>query len=373
MTWKTESFTDVDANKDREFVRFINLPRQTAHQFELAVNGPMHLLREHGWAPIDAMGVSRSLWDYRDFIQSSRAEFGVAKHGYVAHRSGWFSDRTECYLASGRPALVQDTGWSAHLPSGTGLLAFSTAEEAIAGLDRLDRDYHLTHGGRPRSPANTSMPRASCRGCSRGRAMSTAAVRLTEAPSRSGLRLVAPVATSISARRGRDHWRPMTALLAEGLVARGHDVTLFATGGSRTRPRLHATFPREATGRTIRCGPGSCASCSICPLRSSVPASSTSFTARPSITRCRWLHAGVSVADGADAAPFSGPAEVRLWSRYPEAPFVAVSDAQARMLRGLNVAATIPHAIDVDSPPRVPRAVPTPHRRPRARGHGAAH
>ncbi len=64
------------------------------------------------------MSVSRSLWDYRDFIHRSKAEFGVAKHTYVSSRSGWFSDRTECYLASGRPALVQDTGWSAHLPSG---------------------------------------------------------------------------------------------------------------------------------------------------------------------------------------------------------------------------------------------------------------
>jgi hypothetical protein len=141
MTWKTESFTDVDGNKDREFVRFIALPGQTTQRFELAVNGPQHLLRAHGWAPIDAMSVSRSLWDYRAFIQGSKAEFGVAKHAYVAHRSGWFSDRTECYMAAGRPALVQDTGWSAHLPSGTGLVGFSTPEEAIAGLERLNRDY----------------------------------------------------------------------------------------------------------------------------------------------------------------------------------------------------------------------------------------
>src|SRR5262245_54518950 len=87
------------------------------------------------------MGVSRALDDYRDFIQRSKAEFGVAKHTYVATRSGWFSDRTECYLASGRPALVQDTGWTAHLPSGEGVLAFSTPEEALAGIDRINADY----------------------------------------------------------------------------------------------------------------------------------------------------------------------------------------------------------------------------------------
>ena len=104
MTWKIESFTDVDGNKDREFVKFIDLPKQTATPFELAVNGPQQLLRAHGWPTVDAMSVSRSLWDYRAFIQRSRAEFGVAKHAYVANRSGWFSDRTECYLAAGRPA-----------------------------------------------------------------------------------------------------------------------------------------------------------------------------------------------------------------------------------------------------------------------------
>jgi hypothetical protein len=141
MTWKTESFTDVDGNKDREFVKVIDLPSRTSVRLALAVNGPQTLLQAHGWPTVDAMGVSRSLWDYRAFIHASKAEFGVAKHAYVARRSGWFSDRTECYLASGRPALVQDTGWSAHLPTGTGLLAFSTLDEAVDGLDRLTRDY----------------------------------------------------------------------------------------------------------------------------------------------------------------------------------------------------------------------------------------
>ena len=141
MTWRIESFTDVDGNKDREFVKFVDLPAKTPQRFELAINGPQHLLREHGWCTVDAMSVSRSLWDYRDFIQRSKAEFAVAKHAYVARRSGWFSDRTECYLSAGRPAVVQDTGWSAHLPSGEGLIGFSTPEEAIAGLAAVDADY----------------------------------------------------------------------------------------------------------------------------------------------------------------------------------------------------------------------------------------
>ena len=141
MTWKNESFTDIDGNKDREFLRFIDLPSRTTSRFELAVNGPHELLDEHGWSPVDAMHVSRSLWNYREFIQRSKAEFGVAKHAYVSRRSGWFSDRTECYLAAGRPAVVQDTGWTAHLPAGVGLVGFSTAEEAIEGLERVDRNY----------------------------------------------------------------------------------------------------------------------------------------------------------------------------------------------------------------------------------------
>lgn len=147
MTWRTESFTDVDGNKDREFLRFLTLPEQAAGRFQLAVNGPLALLADHGWSPVPAMEVSRTPDDYRTFIQSSMAEFGVAKHAYVSRRSGWFSDRTECYLAAGRPALVQDTGWTDHLPAGTGLVAFSSLEEAADGVRRIDTDYarHARH------------------------------------------------------------------------------------------------------------------------------------------------------------------------------------------------------------------------------------
>jgi len=141
MTWQIESFTDVGGNKDQEFVKYIDLPSKTAQPFELAINGPETLLKSHGWSTVPAMGVSRTLWDYRGFVQSSKAEFGVAKHTYVSTRSGWFSDRTECYLAAGRPALVQDTGWTAHLPHGEGLLAFSSPEQALAGIDAINADY----------------------------------------------------------------------------------------------------------------------------------------------------------------------------------------------------------------------------------------
>jgi len=141
MTWKITSFAEFGGNKDQQFVRFIDLPARVGDRFELAVNGPHDLLRAHGWRTVDAMGVSRGLDDYRAFIRASYGEFGVAKHTYVETRSGWFSDRTECYLASGRPAVVQDTGWSAHLPAGVGLFGFTTVEEAVDAIARIDADY----------------------------------------------------------------------------------------------------------------------------------------------------------------------------------------------------------------------------------------
>lgn len=141
MTWQIESFADIGGNKDQEFLNYIDLPSRTSQPFELAINGPQTLLREHGWKTVPAMEVSRTPVGYRNFIHHSRAEFGVAKQTYVANRSGWFSDRTECYLASRRPALVQDTGWTAHLPSGEGLLSFSSPEEALAGIERINSDY----------------------------------------------------------------------------------------------------------------------------------------------------------------------------------------------------------------------------------------
>ena len=153
MTWQIESFRDFGGNKDQEFVKFIDLPSRTTQAFQLAINGPQQLLREHGWDTVEAMRVSRTIEDYRRFIHGSRAEFGVAKHLYVASRSGWFSDRTECYLAAGRPALVQDTGWTSHLPHGEGLLAFANPAEALAGIDRINADYP-SHARRAREIAH---------------------------------------------------------------------------------------------------------------------------------------------------------------------------------------------------------------------------
>jgi hypothetical protein len=141
MTWQMRSFSDIGGNKDQQFLRVLDLPRLVGDRFHLAVNGPHELLQAHGWHTVPAMEVSRGLFDYREFIRGSYAEFGVAKSTYVKTRSGWFSDRTACYLAAGRPAVVQDTGWTAHLPDGKGLLSFSSLEEAADAIRRVDADY----------------------------------------------------------------------------------------------------------------------------------------------------------------------------------------------------------------------------------------
>jgi len=143
MTWKNQSFDDADGNKDKQFVQFLDLPSQTEQPLELAINGPQELLRAHGWGVVDGMAVSSDINKYRDYIWRSKAEFSVAKHLYVTTRSGWFSDRSECYMAAGRPVLVQETGFSKYLPTGEGLLAFSNLEEAVDGISRINRDYKL--------------------------------------------------------------------------------------------------------------------------------------------------------------------------------------------------------------------------------------
>ncbi|HYO50646.1 MAG TPA: glycosyltransferase [Chloroflexia bacterium] len=152
MTWEVKGLSEVDGNKDREFPKVLHLPSQTDIPLELAITGPREWLSEHGWRCVDAFSVSHNLDAYRDYIRSSMGEFSVAKHTYVATNSGWFSDRTECYLASGRPAVVQDTGFSAHLPTGEGLLAFRTADEALDGLKAVVANYER-HAGAAREIA----------------------------------------------------------------------------------------------------------------------------------------------------------------------------------------------------------------------------
>jgi hypothetical protein len=89
----------------------------------------------------DAHAISRTMDDYRAYLAGSRGEVSIAKNAYVASRSGWFSTRSAAYLASGKPVVLQDTAWSAHLPVGAGLHPFSTLDEAVDALANVRRDY----------------------------------------------------------------------------------------------------------------------------------------------------------------------------------------------------------------------------------------
>jgi hypothetical protein len=125
----------------------LTLPTRTRTRFLLALaihpgeTRDLEALAVHGWQLIDPAVVAATPELYQAFLQGSWAEFGIAKSGYVASRCGWFSDRSACYLACGRPVLAQDTGFSRYLPTGAGLLAFETLDDALAGIEALHRDY----------------------------------------------------------------------------------------------------------------------------------------------------------------------------------------------------------------------------------------
>jgi hypothetical protein len=130
-----------------EFRKFIELPRRTAQPFELALDihpsetADLAALTQNGWQLVDPASVTRTPHDYQTYIQASKAEFGVAKNLYVKTRGGWISDRTVCYLASGKPVLIQDTGIRELLPVGEGVLLFSNFDEAADGVEKICRDY----------------------------------------------------------------------------------------------------------------------------------------------------------------------------------------------------------------------------------------
>jgi hypothetical protein len=125
--------------KGIEFERFLDLPARSPLPLELAMSGraPSDRLRACGWNMVDGYAVSRDPWVYRDYLAHSFGEWSVAKHAYVASRSGWFSCRTACYLALGVPAVVQDTGFGRFIPTGEGLFEFRTVDEAADAIDRL--------------------------------------------------------------------------------------------------------------------------------------------------------------------------------------------------------------------------------------------
>jgi hypothetical protein len=126
--------------KDLEFPKFFSLPKRTKQAFRVAINGPL-LPPEYGWESVSGEIATQTPFSYREFIQHSRAEFGVAKHGYVKMRSGWFSDRSVCYLASGKPVLVQETGVAGKVPLGAGMITFTELDDAVAAVEKINADY----------------------------------------------------------------------------------------------------------------------------------------------------------------------------------------------------------------------------------------
>lgn len=150
-------------SKHREFLKFIDLPRQIAVPIELAMGladarvtrpgfgdqvpalgmtqDERCLLGSNGWRLIDALTFSADPWSYRDYIRASRGEFTVARDQHVRLRTGWFSERSACYLAAGRPVITQDTGFARVLPTGEGLFAFNTMEEIMSAFEAINSDY----------------------------------------------------------------------------------------------------------------------------------------------------------------------------------------------------------------------------------------
>ena len=162
--WRGYGSIDRDGvlygQKAHSLRRFLELPRMTREPMRLALaidpgeTSDVAALDAHGWPLADPRQVAGTPDDYRAFIQRSKGEIGFAKSGYVESRCGWFSDRSVCYLASGRPVVAQDTGFSQYLPTGEGLLAFDDARGAAAAMEHVAADYSR-HSRRARDIAET--------------------------------------------------------------------------------------------------------------------------------------------------------------------------------------------------------------------------
>jgi hypothetical protein len=138
----------LSTSKRAAYLRYLDLPRRAGLPFELAAQiaphdrtGDREVLQSHGWSLVDPWEVAGSPATYQHYIAGSRAEILCPKPVFRELRTGWFSDRSACYLASGRPVLAEDTGFSDYLPTGEGLLPFRSLDEAVDGALEIDRDY----------------------------------------------------------------------------------------------------------------------------------------------------------------------------------------------------------------------------------------
>jgi hypothetical protein len=158
--WRGYSYLEFEGQvlgpKAEEFRKFIGLPGLIGGPFEIALNidpadPDLASLREHGWHVESPEAVADPA-RYRAYVEGSLGEFSCAKGGYVGTRCGWFSDRSACYLAAGRPVVLQATGFEDLLPTGRGLFAVKTLEEAAEAIRAVQRDYAL-HSARAREVA----------------------------------------------------------------------------------------------------------------------------------------------------------------------------------------------------------------------------
>ncbi len=131
--------------KAHSFRRIVDLPARTRERLQPALSihedevADLDAMAANGWEVVNPAVVAGTPDAYRQFVQRSKGEIGIAKSGYVLSRCGWFSDRSACYLASGRPVVAEDTGFGRHLPTGEGLLSFSTVDDAAAAMDMRGR------------------------------------------------------------------------------------------------------------------------------------------------------------------------------------------------------------------------------------------
>jgi hypothetical protein len=136
---------EIYGQKDVEFLKLIELPKLTSQKLELAISGASaeiwNCMQTTGWSLREGDEVSSDVPTYQSYITGSRGEFSAAKNAYVKTRSGWFSDRSICYLAAGKPVILQDTGFSDWLPTGHGVLSFSSIDEALDCIEKVNEDY----------------------------------------------------------------------------------------------------------------------------------------------------------------------------------------------------------------------------------------
>jgi hypothetical protein len=127
--------------------RFMDLPTRTSEKLLMALAidrgefNDLNDLERFNWGRLNPAVVAGTPDAYQAFIQGSKGELGIAKSGYVQSRCGWFSDRSACYLASGRPVIAQETGFSRYLPTGEGLYRFETSEDVLAAFESINSDY----------------------------------------------------------------------------------------------------------------------------------------------------------------------------------------------------------------------------------------